>query len=134
MPSVIVEKHARSSSLLTVLDISYCLTIDASGIEVFSNNCLCLVHLKKNMPPPENELPFEDKALVIENTMPILERLELAFDSFNEVSLDSIHTNCKALKHLDICGCRNVRLGPICPKNVSIRSIRDLDKRIVMLL
>ncbi|KAM0954233.1 putative leucine-rich repeat domain superfamily [Dioscorea sansibarensis] len=129
MSSVTLEKHAKSFSLLTFLDIRYYLTINASSIEVFGNNCKCLVHQKRNMSPLKDKLSFEDEAQAIGNTMPNLEHLELVFSSFSEVGLDSILTNGKVvLKRLDTCGCRDKSLGPVWPKCVSIRSIRDPDE------
>ncbi|KAH7655649.1 RNI-like protein [Dioscorea alata] len=135
MSSVTVEKYAGSLSLLTVLDISYCLNLNARSIKVFGNNCRCLIHLRRNMPPPEVELnqgnhvgsrEDEEEALAVANTMPKLEQLELAFGRFSDHGLDAILTKCKALQKLDIRGCWNVRLdGDVGLRCDSIRSFRD---------
>ncbi|XP_050203623.1 F-box protein FBW2-like [Mercurialis annua] len=114
----IVEKHAASLLHLTVLDITYCLKITSKGIEALGKNCKSLIHLRRNMPPPEWERPAQGnasrsndiEAMAIANIMPGLQHLELGFGTFGDSGLDAILTECKALSHLDIRGCWNVRL------------------------
>lgn len=135
MSSVTMENFTGSLSLLTVLDISNYLNINASNIEVFGNNCRCLVHLRRNMPPPDFELnqgnhvvsrQDQKEALAVTNTLPKLEQLELVFGCFSDHGLDAILAKCKALQKLDVRGCQNVRLdGDVGLRCDSIRSFRD---------
>ena len=110
-----VEKHAVSLANMTVLDISYCLKITCKGLEAFGKNCKALVHLRRNMPPPElvptyNVKPDVSEALTIADTMPGLQHLELGYGRFTDVGLEAIFAKCKALTHLDIQGCWSVKL------------------------
>lgn len=111
-----VEKHAVAT--LTVLDISYCLRITSKGLEAVGKSCKFLIQLKRNMPPLELEetekraKKMDDgEAMAIANTMPGLNRLELAYGRFGDHGLNAILTNCKALTHLDIEGCLYVELN-----------------------
>ncbi|XVF51106.1 hypothetical protein PTKIN_Ptkin04bG0158000 [Pterospermum kingtungense] len=114
----IVEKFAESLVNLTVLDISYCWKITHVGIEAFGKNCKSLIQLKRNMitPPPEldiflSTLELDDReAMVIADTMPLLQQLQIAFGRFGDCGLEAILAKCKALIHLDIQGCWNVKL------------------------
>ncbi|WCJ43644.1 hypothetical protein M5689_024372 [Euphorbia peplus] len=113
-----VEKHAQSLLNLSVLDISYCLKITSKGIEEFGKKCKRLIHLTRNMPPPEavnsiEEIDFkpdDSEAMVIASSMPGLKKLELCFGSFGDLGLDAILTKCKALSHLNIEGCWKLKL------------------------
>ncbi|KAL6959033.1 hypothetical protein U1Q18_015474 [Sarracenia purpurea var. burkii] len=114
-----VEKHAESLVNITVLDISYCLRISCKGLEAFGKQCKSLIHLKRNMPPPEWErlAPSvasridETEAMTVADTMTGLCHLELGFGRFGDRGLDAILTKCKKLTHLDIQGCWNVELN-----------------------
>ena len=116
----IVEKHASSLANLTVLDISYCLKITCKGIAAFGKNCKALIHLRRNMPVPEvlptynmtvmNTKPDDSEAMIIADTMPGLQHLELCYGRFSDVGLDTIFAKCNALTHLDIRGCWSVKL------------------------
>lgn len=113
-----VTKHAESLSNLTVLDISYCLKITQKGLEAFGKNCKSLIKLRRNMPPPdfnyvrasEPREVVEHEAIAVANTMPGLVHLELGFGIFSDYGLGAILTKCKALCHLDIRGCWNVKM------------------------
>lgn len=113
-----VERHAESLAKVTVLDISYCLQITSKGLEAFGKQCKSLVHLKRNMPPPEWWVPPEavahntddSEALTIADTMAGLNCLELCFGHFGDRGLNAIFTKCKSLAHLNIQGCWNVDL------------------------
>nr|DAD44257.1 TPA_asm: hypothetical protein HUJ06_002487 [Nelumbo nucifera] len=114
-----VEKHAESLAMVTVLDISYCLKISSKGLEALGKHCKALTHLKRNMPPPEwEQLAVEvdaakmddGEAMIIADTMPKLRHLELGFGRFSDRGLDAIFTKCRALTHLDIQGCWSVKL------------------------
>ncbi|KAJ4957610.1 hypothetical protein NE237_024721 [Protea cynaroides] len=113
----IVEKHAESLSNVAVLDISYCLKITCIGISALGKHCKCLVHLGRNMPPPDFEWPpnvssqvDDGEAMVIADTMPGLRQLELGYGRFGDRGLDAILTKCLSLTHLDIQGCLGVKL------------------------
>ncbi|XP_077251571.1 F-box protein FBW2-like [Tasmannia lanceolata] len=111
-----VEKHAESLANLTVLDISYCLKITPKGLETVGKHCKSLVHLRRNMPPPEfqngHDPPAhpaeEGEAMAVAETMPALRHLEFGYGKFSDLGLNAILTKCKALHHLDIQGCWNV--------------------------
>ncbi|KAF8404121.1 hypothetical protein HHK36_009001 [Tetracentron sinense] len=113
-----VEKHAESLAKVTVLDISYCLKITCKGLEALGKHCKSLIHLRRNLPPPEWEHASEieaskadnGEAMVIADTMHGLCHLELGYGRFSDSGLDAILTKCKALKHLDIQGCWSVKL------------------------
>ncbi|CAL5380060.1 unnamed protein product [Camellia sinensis] len=114
----VVEKHAGSLVNITVLDISYCLKITCKGLTYFGKKCKSLIHLKRNMPPPEWENPTQvvtskiddSEAMIIADTMTGLRHLQLGFGRFGDHGLDSILTKCKELTHLDIQGCWNVEM------------------------
>ncbi|TYG91635.1 hypothetical protein ES288_A12G278300v1 [Gossypium darwinii] len=112
----IVAKFAESLVNLSVMDISYCLKITHVGIEAFGKNCKSLTQLKRNMPPQELERLSstskvnELEAMVIADTMPLLQHLQLGFGCFGDTGLGAILAKCKALTHLDIQGCWNVKL------------------------
>ncbi|MBA0657263.1 hypothetical protein Goklo_009561, partial [Gossypium klotzschianum] len=74
-------KFAESLANLTVSKVSYCSKITHVGIEAFGKNCKSWTQLKRNMPPRA------------------LERV-----------VGAILANCKALAHLEIHGCLNVKL------------------------
>ncbi|CAK9170541.1 unnamed protein product [Ilex paraguariensis] len=113
-----IEKHAALLANLTVLDISYCLEVTFKGLEAFGKQCKSLIHLKRNMPPPSWGYPAEifapttddSEAMVISETMTGLHSLKLGFSRLSDHGLDAILSNCKALTHLDIQGCRGVDL------------------------
>ncbi|TYI52870.1 hypothetical protein E1A91_D12G278900v1 [Gossypium mustelinum] len=96
--------------------VNYCLKITHVGIEAFGKNCKSLTQLKRNMPPQELErLSSTSKvnkleAMVIADTMPLLQHLQLGFGCFGDTGLGAILAKCKALTHLDIQGCWNLKL------------------------
>lgn len=109
----LVAKFEKALPNLTVLDINDSLKITSKGLKLFGENCKSLVHLRRNMPPPEWDClkPIDDQeATVIADTMLGLHHLELCFGQFSDLGLDAILTNCKALTHLDIQGCWSVKL------------------------
>ncbi|KAJ0962391.1 hypothetical protein J5N97_030219 [Dioscorea zingiberensis] len=119
--NAVVESCVGSLSFLIVMDISYSLNINSKSIKSFVNNCKCLIHLRRNIPPTPPEIKFnhgnhtvsqvdEEVAMVVANTMPKLEQLELANSRFSDHGLGAILTNYKALCILDITGCWNVRM------------------------
>ncbi|MBA0863744.1 hypothetical protein Goshw_025320 [Gossypium schwendimanii] len=52
----------------------------------------------------------ELEAMVIADTMPLLQHLQLGFGCFGDTGLGAILAKCKALTHLDIQGCWNLKL------------------------
>ncbi|KAK9999374.1 hypothetical protein SO802_018977 [Lithocarpus litseifolius] len=115
-----VERHAISFENMAVLDISYCLKITCKGLESFGKNCKTLVHLRRNMPLPEvlpsynvngtGIKPDDSEAMIIADTMPGLQHLELCYGRFGDDGLEAILAKCTALTHLDIRGCWSVKL------------------------
>lgn len=115
----IVERFAESLANLVVLDISYCWKITHVGIEALGKNCKSLIQLKRNMNMSPLELEriaraiskIDDReAMVIADTMPLLQQLELSFGRFGDCGLGTILAKCNALTHLDIQECWNVKL------------------------
>nr|XP_043630925.1 F-box protein FBW2-like [Erigeron canadensis] len=107
-----VSKHIKPLPNLTLLDISYCYNITSKGIAAFGNQCHSLVHLKRNMPPIEDNLPFDDsEAITIASTMPHLQHIELCCGQFGDSGLFEMLHKCKSLTHLDILKCWNVELN-----------------------
>lgn len=113
-----VTKYAESLTNLTVLDISYCMKITWEGLEAFGKNCKSLIKLRRNMPPPDFDSVLasiarevdEYEAITVADTMPGLIHLELGYGLFSDNGLDAILAKCRALCHLDIRGCWNVRM------------------------
>ncbi|KAJ4959017.1 hypothetical protein NE237_026128 [Protea cynaroides] len=115
---IIVEKHAKSLSKVAVLDISHCLNIASKGIRALGKHCKSLVHLVRNMEPPELHWPYERssqvddcEAMDIADTMPGLCHLELQYGRFGDRGLDAILTKCLSLTYLGIEWCSNVEMG-----------------------
>ena len=116
----IMEKHAESLATVTVLDVSYCSKITNKGLEAVGKSCKLLIQLKRNMPPMELEETErtrtrraldETEAMAIANTMPGLNRLELAYGRFSDHGLNAILTNCNSLTRLNLVGCLYVDLN-----------------------
>lgn len=115
-----VQKHVGFLQSLTVLDISYCLSITHKSIELIGSNCKSLVEFKRNMPPPQPDITHpnngsgsnvdESEAIAVADTMHRLETLELAYGLFSDLGLDAILTKCLKLHNLDVRGCWNVKL------------------------
>ncbi|KAL5704269.1 hypothetical protein ACHQM5_022719 [Ranunculus cassubicifolius] len=113
-----LKKHIASLKLLTFLDISNCVKITCKGIETIGRHCTYLVHLRRNMPPPEWQKDIgalatktdDGEALVIADTMPGLRHLELGYGRFTDVGLDAILTRCTKLTNLDVIGSYGVKL------------------------
>ncbi|PIA47324.1 hypothetical protein AQUCO_01400174v1 [Aquilegia coerulea] len=113
-----VMKHAESLKMLTTLDISNCDKITCKGLETLGKCCTSLVHLKRNLSPPQWDYYIgslatkkdDGEALVIADTMQSLCSLELGYGCMTDLGLDAILTKCKNLIHLDILGCYGVKL------------------------
>ena len=48
--------------------------------------------------------------MVVAATMPLLQHLQLGFGCFGDCGFGAILAKCKALTHLDIQGCSNVKV------------------------
>ncbi|MQL90151.1 hypothetical protein Taro_022735 [Colocasia esculenta] len=126
-----VERRAPLLTALTELDISYCLRITHRGIEALGRHCRSLVHLRRNVPPPEMEYGGPSKvddgeALAVANTMPGLRHLELAYGRLGDDGLNAIVTNCRSLCVLDVRGCWAVKMdGDLQSRCDEIPGFRD---------
>ncbi|KAJ8618938.1 hypothetical protein MRB53_015124 [Persea americana] len=97
---------------------SYCMKITWEGLEAFGKNCKSLIKLRRNIPPPDFNSVLasiareadEYEAITVADTMPGLIHLELGYGLFSDNGLDAILAKCRALCHLDIRGCWNVRM------------------------
>ncbi|KAJ0752080.1 putative leucine-rich repeat domain superfamily [Helianthus annuus] len=94
---------------LTVLDVSHCINITSEGLKTFGYQCKSLLHLKRNMPAFEDQLPDDFEAIA--DTMPHLQHIELCFGRFGDSGVSEILAKCKALTHLVIQGSWNVELN-----------------------
>ncbi|KAI7727214.1 hypothetical protein M8C21_022509 [Ambrosia artemisiifolia] len=107
-----VTKHIKPLPNLTVLDISHCVKITSKGLATFGHQCKSLLHLKRNMPAFEDQLPVDDsETKAIAETMPHLQQIELCFGRFGDSGVSEILSKCKALTHLVIQGSWNVELN-----------------------
>ncbi|KAB2001028.1 hypothetical protein ES319_D12G272200v1 [Gossypium barbadense] len=95
-------KFAESLANLTVSKVSYCSKITHVGIEAFGKNCKSWTQLKRNMPPRALERLL--------NTSTVNELKAMAIVDIMPFVVGAIRANCKALTHLEIHGCLNVKL------------------------
>ncbi|MFS7988242.1 putative leucine-rich repeat domain superfamily, F-box-like domain superfamily [Helianthus anomalus] len=107
----LVSKHIKPLPNLTVLDVSHCVNITSEGLKTFGHQCKSLLHLKRNMPAFEDQLPDDSEAKAIADTMPHLQHIELCFGRFGDSGVSEILAKCKALTHLVIQGSWNVELN-----------------------
>ncbi|MBA0657264.1 hypothetical protein Goklo_009562 [Gossypium klotzschianum] len=113
--SSVAVRAPSAASLPSALVILASLSLQ-TGIEAFGKNCKSLTQLKRNMPPQELERLSstskvnELEAMVIADTMPLLQHLQLGFGCFGDTGLAAILAKCKALTHLDVQGCWNLKL------------------------
>ncbi|KAJ0735233.1 putative leucine-rich repeat domain superfamily [Helianthus annuus] len=89
------------------MDVSHCVNLTSEGLKTFGYQCKSLLHLKRNMPAFEDQLPDDSEAKAIADAMPHLQHIELCFSRFGS----EILTKCKALTHLVIQGSWNVELN-----------------------
>ncbi|XP_075491528.1 F-box protein FBW2 [Primulina tabacum] len=110
--NAIMEKAAAKLSLITVLDLSYCINIGARALEAVGKHCKFLTSLRRIMHPLEviGKLSQDDEALAIASTMPRLKHLEIAYLLVDTSSIIKVIENCKNLELLDVRGCWNVNL------------------------
>ncbi|XP_047970996.1 F-box protein FBW2-like [Salvia hispanica] len=108
----VVGKAAAMMCGLTFVDLSYCISVGAEGLEALGKNCKSLSSLRRIMHPLEviEKLSQDDEALAIASTMPKLKNLEIAYLLVDTASIVEILSNCKHLELLDVRGCWNVKL------------------------
>ncbi|KAK7275786.1 hypothetical protein RIF29_16908 [Crotalaria pallida] len=111
----VVENLSKRLSMLSFLDLSYCVINGARAIELIGKNCKLLEGLCRNMHPIETEgKPFEDdEAYAIASSMPMLKHLELAYHLIDTDGVRQILSSCHKLEFLDLRGCWAVSLEDI---------------------
>ncbi|KAL3514194.1 hypothetical protein ACH5RR_026911 [Cinchona calisaya] len=107
-----MEKIAGKLSVLTFLDLSYCIKIGPCALEAIGRNCKFLERLHRNMYPldVEGKLSQNDEAHAIATTMPKLKHLEMAYYLVDKIGVLEIITSCCKLEFLDLRGCWDVKL------------------------
>ncbi|CAK8566358.1 unnamed protein product [Lathyrus sativus] len=112
MSDLVVEQIAGKFSMITFLDVSYCIKISASAIEMIGMNCKMLEGLCRNMHPLDTaDKPLQDdEAYAIAATMPKLKHLEMAYQRISTSGVVRIFSNCPKLEFLDLRGCWSVNL------------------------
>jgi hypothetical protein len=95
MSDLVVEQIAGKFSMLTYLDVSYCIKIGASAIETIGKNCKMLEGLCRNMHPLDTAgKPLQDdEAYAIASTMPKLKHLEMAYHRISTPGVVRILSN-----------------------------------------
>lgn len=112
MSDSIVEQISGKLSMISFLDVSYCIKIGAPAIEIIGKNCKLLEGLCRNMHPLDTAgKPLQDdEAIAIATTMPKLKHLEMAYHRISTSGVDQILSNCPKLEFLDLRGCWGVNL------------------------
>ncbi|KAL1310098.1 hypothetical protein AAHE18_17G223100 [Arachis hypogaea] len=112
MSDSIVEQIAGRLSMISFLDVSYCLKMGAHGLEMIGKNCKLLEGLCRNMHPLDTAgKPLkDDEANAIASTMPKLKHLEMAYHLISTSGVPQILSNCPKLEFLDQRGCWGVTL------------------------
>lgn len=109
----IMENLSRRLSMLSFLDVSYCMNMSACGLEVVGKNCILLEGLCRNMHPwhtgDHDEPSRDDEAVAIASTMPKLKHLEVACHWMTTEGVHKILGACSNLEYLDMWGCENVK-------------------------
>ncbi|KAK4285470.1 hypothetical protein QN277_002164 [Acacia crassicarpa] len=111
----IVEQLAGRLSMISYLDVSYCMNMSARGLEVIGKNCILLEGLCRNMHPwhtgDHDESSRDDEAIAISSTMPKLKHLEIACHWVTTEGVHKILCACSKLEYFDMWGCENVKAG-----------------------
>ncbi|OIV97884.1 hypothetical protein TanjilG_12641 [Lupinus angustifolius] len=112
MSDSIMGQIAGRLSMISFLDVSYCIKIGARALEIAGKNCLVLEGLCRNMHPLDTAgKPLQDdEAYAIASTMPKLKHLELAYHVISTSGVLKILSNCPKLEFLDQRGCWGVTL------------------------
>ncbi|OIW16601.1 hypothetical protein TanjilG_02807 [Lupinus angustifolius] len=115
MSDSMVEHFTGKLSMLSFLDVSYCIKIGAHGLETIGKNCKLLEGFCRNMHPVETAgKAFEDKeAIAIASTMPKLKHLEMVYHLISTEGVLQILSSCPKLEFLDLRGCWGVNLENI---------------------
>lgn len=108
----VVEQIAGKLSMVTFLDLSYCLKIESSDLEMIGKKCNLLEGLCRNMHPldMEGKSSQDDEAFAIATTMPKLKHLEMAYQLISTQSVMEILSKCPLMEVLDLRGCWDVNL------------------------
>ncbi|XP_061364245.1 F-box protein FBW2-like [Gastrolobium bilobum] len=111
----IVELVTRRLCMISFLDVSYCLEIDAHALDIIGKNCKLLEGLCRNMHPVDTAgNPLEDdEAFAIASTMPKLKHLEMVYHVISNDGVLQILSNCPKLELLDLRGSWGVKLDNV---------------------
>ena len=113
---------AAKFTSLTSLDLSGTLNLSGACVEVFGKNCPQLAHLKVNTNPQmETDLPNDDIAFAVGNTMHHLEHLEMAYGALSNAGFKFLMKMCAKLEFLDLWGCWHVDMSETYAKEASQR-------------
>lgn len=112
MSDSIVEQIAGRLSMISFLDVSYCIKIGSHALEMIGKNCKLLEVLCRNMHPLDTAgKPLQDdEAYAIASTMPKLKHLEMAYHRISTSGVLQILSSCPKLEFLDQRGCWGVNL------------------------
>lgn len=112
MSDSIVDQIAGRLSMISFLDVSYCIKIGASALETIGKNCKLLEVLCRNMHPLDTAgKPLQDdEAYAIASTMPKLKHLEMAYHQISTSGALQILSSCPKLEFFDQRGCWGVHL------------------------
>ena len=112
MSDSVVKQIVGRLSMISFLDLSYCIKINAYAIEVIGKNCKMLEGLCRNMHPLDTagKPLINDEAYAIASTMPKLKRLEMAYHLVSTEGILQILSVCTKLEFLDLRGCWGVKL------------------------
>ncbi|KAI4307416.1 hypothetical protein L6164_030608 [Bauhinia variegata] len=118
MTDPIVEQIAGKFSMVSFLDVSYCIKISAHALEMIGKNCKLLEGLCRNMHPLDTAgKPLQDdEAYAIASTMPKLKHLEMAYHLITTDGVLEILSSCQKLESLDLRGCWGVKLDSMFQK------------------
>lgn len=107
-----VEQITGRLSMISTLDMSYCVKIGADALEIIGKNCKVLEVFCRNMHPLDTSgKPSDDvEAFAIASTMPNLKRLEMTYHRISNDGVHQILSFCPKLEYLDIRGCWSVKL------------------------
>ncbi|XP_028776335.1 F-box protein FBW2-like [Neltuma alba] len=113
----IIEQIAGRLSLVTFLDVSYCMNMGAFGLELIGKNCKLLEkpHREMDQYDTGDEPPRDDEAMAIAFTMPNLKHLDIGGHSMTTEGVRKILGACSRLEYLRLWHCSKVKgesLGP----------------------
>ena len=123
---------AAKFTSLTSLDLSGTLNLSGACVEVFGKNCPQLAHLKVNTNPQmETDLPNDDIAFAVGNTMHHLEHLEMAYGALSNAGFKFLMEMCAKLEFLDLRGCWHVDMSETYAKE-AIQRLKVFHRPIVI--